>query len=131
MIRSLVAASVIFISALSSASAAPQIKVTGVFSDLHFVAQAGDVTGTEIFIVFGGEQGYFAIIQCAEGWPSKPVIVPAIVHGAEVEFAPHGQTESHCPNAKFRGTVSSSGLRGKFENTDYPGFLKRKRSYWQ
>ena len=122
-----------FIASVSSvaAIAAPPAKVTGIYSDLHLIPEAGDVLGTEIFLVFGGEHGYYAVIQCAEGWPSKPVVVTAIVRGTEVELAAHDDKDSHCPKAKFKGTVSSAGLEGKFEGTNYPELLKRKRSYWQ
>ncbi len=119
------------LASFSATAVPPTTKVTGIYSNLHYIAEAGDVLGAEILIVFGGEQGYFAILQCAEGSPSKPVVVAAIVHGMEVEFAPHEDPNSHCPKAKFNGTVTSVGLRGKFEGTDYPGLLKRKQSYWQ
>lgn len=111
--------------------AASPMKVTGMYSDLHYIAEAGDILGMEVFIVFGGEQGYFAVLQCAEGSPSKPVMVAATVRGMEVELAPHDDPDSHCPKAKFNGIVTSDGLRGKFEGTEYPGWLKRKQSYWQ
>lgn len=113
------------------ASAAPPIKVTGIFSDLHYVSKAGDVVGSEIFIVYGGSAGYYAIVQCAEGWPSKPIVVAATVRGNEVEFSAHGDSDSHCPQGRFKGRVTAQGLQGVFEGTEYPGFLKRKRSYWQ
>lgn len=111
--------------------AATTTKITGVYSDLHYIEESGDLLGTEVFIVFGGSSGYYAYLQCAEGGPSKPVVVAATVHGNEVELAPHNEPNTHCPNSKFKGKVSRQGLEGKFEGTDYPGLLKRKRSYWQ
>jgi hypothetical protein len=87
--------------------------------------------GSEIFIVYGGHSGYFAIVQCAEGWPSKPVVVAATVRGNEIEFSVSGEADSHCPQGQFKGRVTTQGLNGVFEGTEYPGFLKRKRSYWQ
>ena len=106
--------------ASSATAVSPVTKVTGIYSDLHYIADAGDVLGMEILIVLGGEQGYFAVLQCAEGLPSKPVVVAATVRGAEVEFAPHDEPNSHCPKARFIGTVTRAGLRGKFEGTNYP-----------
>lgn len=111
--------------------AAPTVKVTGIYSDLHYIEESGDLLGTEIFIVFGGGGGYYAYLQCAEGGPSKPVLVMATVRGNEVELAPHNDQDSHCPNTKFKGKISTQGLKGKFDGTDYPALLKRKRSYWQ
>jgi hypothetical protein len=66
--------------ALVSAAGAP---VAGVYSDLKYIREAGDLVGREIFIVFGGDFGYFAVIQCAEGWPGRPVLVAAKVEGSE------------------------------------------------
>jgi hypothetical protein len=118
------------LASLSAYAAAPP-KVTGIYSNLHYIAEGGDVIGTEIFIVNGGRLGYFAVLQCAEGAPSKPVVVAATVKGTQVEFASHADADSHCPKAKFTGAVTPNGLRGTFEGTDYPGLLERKRSYWQ
>ncbi len=32
-----------------------QVKITGTFSDMHFVKEAGDLLGTEIKIVYAGD----------------------------------------------------------------------------
>lgn len=115
----------------ATADAAKPLKIVGTYTDLRYVEEAGDVVGTEIMIVFGGERGYFAVLECAEGTPSKPVVVAVTVRGAEVEFAPHSDEDSTCPKEKFVGTVTKDGLRGAFKGTsNYPGTLKRGRSYW-
>lgn len=130
MTRTLVAAICVLVLG-SSWAAPPQVKVTGTFSNLHYVPEAGDLVGAEISIVVGGPLRYFAILQCAEGGPSKPVVVPATSRGPSVELGAHNDSESHCPAATYRGTISASGLRGAFEGTQYPGFLKRTRGHWQ
>lgn len=112
------------------AFSATKTKVTGLFSDMHYISEAGDVIGTEIFII-SSDSGYYAIMQCAEGAPSKPVIVSASINGSTVKLESHNDQSSHCPMAPFMGQITSNGLRGKFEGTDYPGLLKRQRSYWQ
>lgn len=110
--------------------AAPQPKVTGTFSSLRYIKESGDVLGVEISIVYGN-YGYFALVQCAEGAPSKPVLVSAEVNGNNIQLAVHDDPASHCPMAPFSGKVTATGLRGNFEGTDYPGFLKRGKGYWQ
>jgi hypothetical protein len=126
----LFAFAITFLSA-AFAFAAPPAKVTGIFSNLHYVVEAGDVMGFEIFILYGGNSGYYAVVQCANGWPSKPAVVAATVRRNEVEFSLHSDVDSHCPEGIFKGRVTTQGLNGVFESTEYPGFLKRKRSYWQ
>lgn len=104
-------------------------KVTGMFSDMHYINESGDVIGTEIFIVYGSS-GYYAIMQCAEGSPSKPVLVKATIKNNEVKLE-SATEESNCPMGVFSGKVNSNYLRGKFEGTEYSVILKRKKSYWQ
>jgi hypothetical protein len=120
----------VLLAIFSVAWGATKPKVTGLFSDMHYISEAGDVLGTEIFIIYS-TSGYYAVMQCAEGAPSKPVVVNAKIEGNKVTLEPHNDQSSHCPIAVFTGQVTSSGLRGNFEGTDYPGLLKRKRSYWQ
>ncbi len=113
-------------------NAATLPKITGIYSNLTYNQEAGDLIGAEIWIVLGGEHRYFAIMQCAEGYPSKPVVVTATVKGTNVEFSANNDADSNCPKNKFSGIITTDGLRGKFEGTkDYPGFLKRGESYWQ
>ena len=112
------------------AFSAAKNKITGLFSDMHYISEAGDVIGAEIFII-SSDSGYYAIMQCAEGAPSKPVIVSASINGTTVKLEPHNDQSSHCPMAPFIGRITSNSLRGKFEGTDYPGLLKRQKIYWQ
>jgi len=94
----------------------------------------------EIFVLYSAE-GHFALLQCSEGEPSKPVLLHAEIRGPllypdglkgyEIEIEPHSDPGSHCPKAKFRGVIRASGLKGRFEGTKYPGVLTRRRSYWQ
>lgn len=107
-----------------------QPKVTGIFSNLHYIEEAGDVLGVEISIIYS-TSGYFAFIQCAEGAPSKPVLVVAKVNGNHIQLASHDDPASHCPKASFSGKDTATGLQGTFDGTTYPGFLKRRKGYWQ
>jgi hypothetical protein len=127
------AAAFLLLLSLSAVTSAQGLKPkpTGVFSDMRHSKESGDVIGTEVFIVFGGNKGLFATIQCAEGWPSKPVVVPVRVDGDKVEIAAHNDSQSHCPKVPFRGTVSAKGLEGTFEGTQHKQFLRRTKSIWQ
>jgi len=99
------------------------IQITGLYSNMYYVPEAGDVVGVEIFIVSGGD-GYYASVQVAEGAPAPPVITKVIVNGASIEFT--------LPEAgKYTGKISTSGLTGKFGSEAKASFLKRKNSYWQ
>jgi hypothetical protein len=122
-----------FMVIVGAAVAAPQPRVTGVYSNLFYHPKGGDVLGMEVQII-ATSRGHFAVIQCAEGAPSKPVVVSVIVRGTEVELAPHDDAESHCPKSTFRGKVTAQGLRGKFDGVDYEDYsrlMRRGKSYWQ
>lgn len=113
---------------MTSSVWASKLKITGVYSNMRFGTE--DVTGVEILLVFS-RAGYYAVMQCAEGAPGVPMVLPAKVAGSSVEIEPPLSKDSRCPNSKFRGTIEESGLRGTFEGTDWPGFLERGSSYWQ
>ena len=105
---------------------------TGFFSNMHYVGQTGDVIGDEVFIVYSRE-GYFAYVQCAEGSPGLPVIVPVKLKGLDVEFSIPEKSGSQCSGATFSGRVSKTELSGKwrYPNVSHDAVLKRRRSYWQ
>lgn len=106
---------------------ASQTRVTGIFSDMHFVQEAGDVVGMEVFIMYT-EKGYYAVVQFAEGTPLIPVIVPVNVDKSSVRFIVPLATGA---SGKFLGVVTEEGLLGKFENGGDKFKLMRRKSYWQ
>lgn len=107
--------------------AAPTPKITGTYSSFRFGTE--DLTGAEITIVVGGD-GYYAIVQCAEGTPGVPQVVRAQVEGLTVTFG-LDDAKSGCPVSVFSGTIDMQGLIGAFEGSAWPGLLKRGKSYWQ
>ena len=128
MIRSILITLLIFFTAEAQA-ASP--RMTGMFSNMRFGTE--DVGGVEVFITYS-DKGYFAQVQCAEGAISRPILVPVVVAANFVEFIVPVQVEPNsysCPSGKFKGEVSSKGMKGHFEGTEWPGFLNRKGSYWQ
>jgi hypothetical protein len=92
---------------------AQSLRVTGLVSNLHFVKEAGDIVGTEIFIMFSNE-GLFALVQCAEGSPSAPVLVPVMASGAEISFKVPADSKSHCSGGEFNGRVTRASLQGQW-----------------
>lgn len=132
-----IAASMGFYIAVASQAgvAAESVKVTGIFSDLYYNKQGGDLLGTEIFIVNAGDAGYAAFFQYWAGGTSPPLSVPVRVVGNEVTFAipapSIGQGEYH-------GRIGPTGFDGVRRHPlanggqqDEPVNLLRKSSYWQ
>ncbi|NGY04897.1 hypothetical protein [Solimonas terrae] len=111
-----------------TAIAADPVKVTGMYSNMHFATE--DVIGVEVFIVYSRNE-YQAVVQCSEGAVGVPQVVPLSVSGSSVSFTVTSEL-SGCPTSSFTGVVTKSGLQGSFAGTEnYPGLLKRGRSYWQ
>jgi len=103
-----------------------QIRITGIYSNMAYSAQEGDVLGTEVFVV-NTNQGYYVVFQSGEGEPTVPVVVPAEVSGSSIHFAlPPGVV-----GGTFTGTIGSSQLTGSFSSNHQVIHLKRKASYWQ
>lgn len=112
-------------------AAAPQQKTraTGLFSDMRWIAEAGDVVGTEVFIMYstdGLAGDYWALVQIAVGVPGPPALVRATVAGDLIEF-----TLPEAMGGRFVGRVTSKGLTGKFERFTDRLTLPRRKSYWQ
>jgi len=62
--------------------------------------------------------------------PGPPVVVKVEVKGSSIEFTLPASASELDPG-KFRGVISASGIRGKFESAEKTEFLNRRRSYWQ
>jgi hypothetical protein len=123
---------IVLLGTSSAAAAQERVRVTGVYSNMKLGTE--DVTGVEIFIVYASpydRPAHYATVQCAEGVPGKPFTTKVSVTENAIEFIAPDDRDTLCPPGKFVGTVSAKGLKGTFERTDWPGFLVRKRSYWQ
>ena len=104
-------------------------RVTGLFSDMCWHEEAGDVVGTEILVSYStdGTQGsYWAYVQMAEGVPGIPVLVKASVTGDRIEF-----TLPKVMGGRFSGHITEKDLVGKFEAFSDKTTLPRRKSYWQ
>jgi len=106
-----------------------QPRITGTYSDMHYVSDAGDVIGTEIKIVFTGTD-FEGALQIAEGSPGQLILVHVEREGNSVSFA----IPDNSPYAgNFRGSISGGALRGDFQfktGGSETVVLRRGKSYW-
>lgn len=102
-------------------------KLTGMFSDMAYSDEGGDLLGTEIFVTYARD-GYFVVYQSSEGEPTTPVVVPAAISGTSIKFS---VPESVDPRGDFVGTIGLRELIGSFSGSKEVVHLKRKASYWQ
>lgn len=112
----------------TSTALSVEYKVTGTFSSLRLGTE--DLTGMEVSVVIGDDDHYF-IVQCAEGTPGVPEVTVAHLQGTALSFQLSRNTCSGCPATEFRGSINDDGLTGAFNQSNWPGFLKRGPSYWQ
>jgi hypothetical protein len=104
-------------------------RITGTYSNMHFIPEAGDVFGEELKVVVAGK-GYQGVYQIAEGWPSGLVVTEIDVAGNRISFSLAGETGIE---SSFEGVVSNGVLRGQFTSKD--GTVRRVvwkkgKSYW-
>lgn len=100
--------------------------VEGVYSDVAYSEESGDVYGVEIIIRRTGE-GYVASFRQSEGVPGRRVTVPLAVQGEEIRFTipPDtgvlveggvGRPAEVDPLRSFTGRVTPWGLKGSVED---------------
>jgi hypothetical protein len=114
----------IFSTGISAQGETP--RTTGIYTDMSYNTEGGDVIGTEIFVV-DTNRGYYVVFQSGEGEPSVPVVVPAKVSGSSIRFTLPSGTEG----GTFTGTIGATQLIGSFSSNHQTIHLKRKASYWQ
>lgn len=128
------AAAVFFLLLAFGTGAEPKSGVTGFFSDMRYVREAGGVIGTEVWISYARDQ-YWACVETAEGEPNPPEVVAVDVSGSKIKFTIMkqrvDQNQNLLPEQRmdFIGTVSAAGITGTFNGQDV--VLKRRSSYWQ
>jgi len=113
----------------------PKIQITGIYSDLYYNREGGDLLGTELFIVGAGSHGHMAFVQSWQGGTGVPVVVPIQVDGNKVTFS---VPEQSLGEGKYEGRISRTGFDGTWHHplasggfAEDPIHLKRKKSYWQ
>jgi hypothetical protein len=111
-----------------------QPRKTGQFSSLE-LAKDGLFYGYEIFIVKGDratdtESDYYAIVQCAHGRVSPPLVGQVDMSSDQVTITLPDHGEPACPSSQFTGTVGFKELTGSFGNGKEIS-LPRKDSFWE
>jgi hypothetical protein len=119
-----------------SARAQPKQQIAGIYSDLAYNKESGDLNGTEVFIVLGAgtDAHYVAFVQESEGQPADPVIAPVVEKGGKVSvrarFADNiFQFDGKISKTGFDGTLTMESRGGKMSTE--PFHLLRKKSYWE
>jgi len=117
------------------------IKTTGIYSNLKYSEGPGDIAGTEIFILKGGDSDeYYLLFQEAEGWTKPPILLkPSIIGniiGFEVTQTGYSQNGKESKQIIiYTGRITKDGLELEGQNPQtkikWKQFLKRKNSYWQ
>lgn len=123
-----------FVTAAVQPSEISATAPTGIYSDMKYIPEAGDLLGVEIFL-FRGEAGYYVLFQAAEGVPSIPVLVGAVLEKDKLTF--NLPTNKTGYSGTFIGFIYHNRLEGQFsEGQLSPGgtkvfVLKKGKSYWQ
>lgn len=135
--KSLGFAIVLFLTSSLSAHATDRVApITGIFSDLYYNEEGGDLLGTEIFIVLSGNDKYVAFFQHWEGGGDPAIVVPVTI-GVDnhVSFEiPEpalgaGTYEGRITKTEFDGVGTHHLSNGQLSK--HPIRLKRKKTYWQ
>jgi hypothetical protein len=86
-------------------------KITGIFSNMYYLEQAGDLLGEEAHIVYSSN-GYYILFQQSIGEPGIPVLTPLRVTGTRISFTlPDSTVEYH---GVFTGEIKGDSLIGFF-----------------
>lgn len=111
----------VLLSMATISSAAESPRVTGIYSDMRYIPQAGDVIGTEVHVLYARDK-FYVLFQNARGEPDPPILVPASVNGSTLAFEVPSE-------GRFTGTVSATELTGRLGATELR--LSRGKSYWE
>jgi hypothetical protein len=122
LVRTTVLVAMLLIPALVNAA---EPRISGIYSNLTFNEEAGDLLGYEILILPSGKEGWCAVVQVSEGAPSIPFVTQVKVRGSSVSF----EIPARFGGGTFVGKISARALTGRFGNDSVK--LRRGRSYWQ
>ena len=127
-------AAIVFLGCLliiETASSGQSKSISGIYSDLHYNDEGGDLLGMELFIFPSGpgpELKYSVLVQISEGGAPVAALVPLIVKGTTITF---NLPPSHVyANIGFSGKLVGDELLIRW-STGTEQRLKRGKSYWQ
>lgn len=102
-------------------------KVTGVYSNLRYNKEGGDLLGMELLVI-PSATGYTAFVQIAEGGTPYTAIVPVAVAGSRISFTLPSE-------GAYGGARIDGELKGASLVINWPAgtneTLRRGKSYWQ
>jgi len=116
-----------FTGVTSLASAA---GISGIYSNMRYEEQAGDLVGHELFI-YPGCGKYCVLVQIARGGAPYSELLSLTVKEDKIEFTL--SEEGVYSGASFSGVVHSSKIIGEFKMNSgkFSVEFKRGKSYWQ
>ncbi len=102
-------------------------KVTGIYSNLRYNQEGGDLLGMELLVIPSGA-GYKAFVQIAEGGAPYTAVVPVTVEKSRISFTL--PFDGAYGGMRFVGELKAASLvinsvAGPDET------LRRGKSYWQ
>jgi hypothetical protein len=121
---------VVFCSAIGMTEVTAKDLCLGTFSSLHFNADSGDLSGTEIRLI-GTRNAKQASVQFSDGEPGPLIATPVICNGTHLSFSLPKDVGRVA--ATFDGVVSSTRLIGEFvfeTGARDKVVLMRRKSYW-
>lgn len=104
-----------------------EVPAYGIYSNMQ--ASDGDYSGFE-FIILPSDEGDFVVLQQAEGWPQKPLLLAARLGGTRATDQ-NGLQFDHPEMGPFRGVILGDSLVGEFTQMKYQITLLRGQSIWQ
>ena len=128
LICSLVLATVFIEGAFAGEPLAGRSNPSGVFSNMTYDEESGDLDGFEFFFVYS-KSGYYVFYQYSNGVPETPMLTKLDIKDNTFEFAIPIGGEFYGP---FVGKFTATGVQGWFKN--FPSKLiklTRGESYWQ
>lgn len=124
------------IAAFASAGTASSVPpLDGIYSDIRRTDEGH--WGAEVVISKASNGQYWAQVRCADYKFGTTVRLKALVKGKQLEIAADPSGQSLCPEGKFVGTLSGSGITGQFRDisqlpSSWPVHkLRRKETTWQ
>jgi len=114
-----------------SKSMSGTIQKTGIFSNMRYHEESGDLLGIEIFI-FVADEGYYALFQESEGGPGKPYLVPIVISNETFNLT-LPVSSLNISTLVYNCKIEAHRLVLKYQigKEKREIILKRKASYWQ
>lgn len=115
---------------VASAEEKGELSISGIYSNLAYNDESGDLQGMEVFIIprNGPANAYQAFVQVAEGGAPTTFLIPVNVTGGKIEFTL--PQDGSFPTEHFFGRVKEQELV-LHQDKEKEEHLKRGNSYWQ